>query len=477
MPAASWIQHIWQSPWQITGVGLLAAGTLAVGVAAPAHGQTMTPSYMPYGQMAAAPVAYGGYGGYGAVPAYGAVPTYGYYNYGYAPASPWVQPAMYAPHGGLTPCPCPQPPQIDESTGTGTAPEGTDDDTPVPSDEAELPEVADLSSDASFASADQSAAPNMIGDTIGFGGTGYLVITDGFTGDALSVSPGAGRKFKAGTNNSPVPQTRAFYNFHYFDNALTAISDTSISSTDVKRHEAGFEYAFWSNLASVMVTIPASWSIDSTIIQPTGVIPTPHDTELGNISVAFKGVLYQTCYTTMSVGLGIDLPTADDVYVDNGLTTFSLSNDTVTLSPFVGVLWQPTCNTFVQSFVQTALPMGENDIEIGGVYQDDIKEMTLLYLDTSLGAWLYQDGCGNGIAALGELHFSTTIGDEEEVFFDDGFVQTAFIEDNWKALHATAGFAGVYNCWSIAPAIVLPLFNKPDRFFDWEATIQVNRRF
>jgi hypothetical protein len=472
MPAASWIQQAWRSSRRCIGVGVLGIGGATIGLSTSADGQgvySMQPSAY------SAPVLYGGYR---VAPMQGATPVYGYYQYpyGHPSASGWVQPAAYAPHGGQYQYPCP-PSSVGASIGDGMSPETVGDDENASSDDVDLPEVADLTSDAALASFDQSSTPNMIGDTIGFGGTGVLVITDGISGDALSVSPGAGRKYKASTNNSPLPQTRIYYNFHYFDNALTAISDTSMWGIDVKRQEFGAEYAFFGNLASVQVTVPVSWTIDSTLVQPTGVIPTPHDTELGNISIALKGVLYQNCCTTLSVGLGVDLPTADDIYVDNGLTTFELTNETVTLSPFVGLLWQPTCNTFFQSFVQTSLPLGENGVEIGDVFDADIAELKLLYVDASLGTWLYRDACGNGVAALGEIHFSRTIGDDEGLFYDDGFVETSFFEDHWKALHATAGFAAVYNCWSVSPAVVLPLLDDPDRFFDWEATIQVNRRF
>jgi hypothetical protein len=419
-------------------------------------------------------------------------PTYGFgyaqpqaYGYGYGQAGTgqpqwvWAQPAAYGPyHGGQYPCPCPPEGGVGLSDeGGSSASIGDGDDESVIDDAEDLPEVADLSSDAAFAAAGQSAAPNMIGDTIGFGGSGILAITDGIVYDAISVSPGAGRRYKAATNNSPLPQTRIIYNFHYFDNALTAVTEASMWSIDVKRQDFGFEYAFWPSVASLQVMVPVNWTIDSTLEQPVGVIPTPHDVELGNVSLALKSVLYQNCYATLSLGAGFDLPTADDIIVDTGLQRFELTNETVTASPFAGLLVTPTCNTFVQSFVQYSIPLNDNGIEIGDTFTEEASELKMVYVDLSVGAWLCQDACGNGIAALGEIHYSTTVGDEALVAFSDAGVDTTFLVDNWKTLNATAGVAVVWNCWSVTPAIVLPLLEDPDRFFDWEATLQVNRRF
>jgi hypothetical protein len=35
----------------------------------------------------------------------------------------------------------------------------------------------------------------------------------------------------------------------------------------------------------------------------------------------------------------------------------------------------------------------------------------------------------------------------------------------------------VRDCWDLTPAVVLPLLDDPDRYFDYEFSVHVNRRF
>jgi hypothetical protein len=356
---------------------------------------------------------------------------------------------------GHCPCPCPCPPGA-AATEDGMAP-------PMGEEGAEVPEVADL--DAGLASAGQSAAPNAIGDSIGHGGSYVL----SYFGNVLSVAPGGGRKFKITENNSPIPQTRAYYTYNYFDNALFV----NAAEIDVNRHTVGFEYAVWCNLASVEVQVPFSNSIDSELDFTFGTPSHLRDTEFGNVAVVLKGVLCQTCCKTVSAGLGLDLPTADDVIVYDFPDRFVLENDTVTLSPFLAALCADPCGCcFKQGYVQLALPLNENTVRFNSA-KTHIEDATLLHLDYSVGYWLCQDGCGNGKALMAELHYTENL-DGEEVLVAG---PNALVRLDNNALNATFGLACVCDCWDVTPAVVVPLLDDPDRYFDYEFSVHVNRRF
>jgi hypothetical protein len=357
---------------------------------------------------------------------------------------------------GHCPCPCPCPCPDGAMPGE-TSPDGM----PTPAGD-DLPEVADMES--GLASAGQSAAPNAIGDSIGHGGTYVL----SYFGNTLSVAPAGGKRFKITENNSPIPRTRAYYTYNYFDNALFV----NAADINVSRHTLGFEYAVWCNLASIEIQAPISHSIDSELDFTT--YPKHlRDTEFGNVAVVLKGVLCQTCCKTVSAGLGFDLPTGEDVVVYDGLDRFRLDNDTVTLSPFVAALCSDPCSCcFVQGFAQLALPLNENTVHFNSSH-DEIEDASLLHLDVSVGHWLHQDGCGNGMAALAELHYTENLDGQEIISAGPNSLTRL----NNNALNATLGVSWLCDCWGVTPAVVLPLLDEPDRYFDYEFSVHVNRWF
>lgn len=403
-------------------------------------------------------------------------------------------------------CPCETPGPAPAPLGDA-APrrdEGTADEIPDPSSPNEnLPEVADLSSDASYASASQSAAPNMIGDTIGYGGTGYINIGV----SVVPYAPGGGRKFKASTNQSPVPQQRFFYNFHLFDDALATEGPpplgggaAPVDNIDVVRNEFGWEWLLCGGMASAQIQLPFSRSINSTLTQfdvdGTTLFEAPDDTdmELGNIALALKCLCWQSECDALSIGLAVDLPTASDVViadVDGSLGTLSIENEALTLSPFVGYVYQSPCRWFAQGFAQLALPLNENDFRTtsGASEAGDLEETPVFYADIGVGFWFYSSdydgvGCGGckgscdsyGVAGVVELHYSQSLDDEGVVVLNAGEGTTFTYSDvNW--LNLTLGLSAYHNCWSLTPAVVLPVQDSPDRQFDVEWTVQINKQY
>ena len=361
-------------------------------------------------------------------------------------------------YGHDCPCPCPE---------EGVAADPDQVPTPSPEGGEDLPEIADLSGDTSFASAPQSAVPNAIGDSMG----GCFTFVESFPTNVASACPGGGRTFRISENNSALPQHRVYYNYHYFNNAIRVGDANDSPRIDIQRHELGFEVPFWCNMASFGLEVPFSHTVDST--RDFGAGGSLRDVEFGNVSLYLKTVLYQDCCKTVSAGLGIDLPTADDIeIIDLAGDDFSLDNDVVTLAPYIAFLRADACsNMFMHGFVQFVLPTDDYDIVADGD-ADQLDGGTYLFVDASIGYWLRQDCCG-GVAAIAELHYAENI--------EGGDIASPGGEEvrssDFESLNATAGLHFANGCWSVRPAVVLPLLDRPNRAFDWEFALQVNRRF
>lgn len=385
--------------------------------------------------------------------------------------SAYAQRATYrtvSGHGYGHGCPCPADCPPADSAAPEAAPEGEEGTDDMGED---LPEVADLTSDAAMASADQSAAPNAIGDSLA---PGYTF--SGIYGTA-NFAPGGGRRFKATNNNSAIPQCRVFFNYNYFDNAYSATANGNppvTQSINVRQYEFGAEHAFWCGMASIQLRVPLITSFDNDI--DFNAFPFGTDTQFGNVNVSLKGVLYSDCVKTVSAGLGIGLPTADDFVANDNVGTYSLDNDAVILSPYLAVYSGLGCNAFLNGFAQVSLPVNDNDVSfddgVNPVVAGSISDTTLLYLDLSVGYWLNQDCCGNGVAAIAELHYTDAL-DDDAVAIGGANLATG----DFNMLNATVGAAVIRGCWSVAPAVVLPVLDGNNRAFDWEFAMYVNRRF
>lgn len=95
-----------------------------------------------------------------------------------------------------------------------------------------------------------SAAPGMIGDLGVRGLYREADLNGGFTSPIANQAA-----FRIVENESPVPVTRAFTTFNYFNNVGTS----GDNSYDLYRATVGFEYAFLNNNASVGLRVPVQF--------------------------------------------------------------------------------------------------------------------------------------------------------------------------------------------------------------------------
>jgi hypothetical protein len=310
-----------------------------------------------------------------------------------------------------------------------------------------------------------SVAPNMIGDH--FGGT-FLF---GVNGRHTVSLAGGDRRFKIAENVSPVPQDRIFFNYNHFENSVRDVNNVNRS---LDRFTFGFEKTFWDGNASLEARLPFASGLNSS--QTFGVADT-QATELGNLALAFKANLLSGCNWMLSGGTGISIPTGDDfeVYRANALE-LRVKNDAVHLSPFIGYLNQLNRDAFFQGFIQADFDLSGNDVFTAARgFEGIVQDQNLLFIDASLGRWIHRNchPCDSltGIAALAELHYTTTMNDADTV----GEISNPF--NRMDILNASAALNFQFRETSLRVGAAAPLRNDEERLFDAEIIFQLNRKY
>lgn len=331
------------------------------------------------------------------------------------PATDHVQPAPMAP--SVTPTPA------DDTVAPPAPSPVTDDDVnqsidnfmnqPVQQPAAPPANNLALASTASSAGGANSFAPGMIGDYFGTGGSGGFVSSLGFFSSVYIPGGGVGapqarvgvQKLSEGT--SPIPRDRFILNYSSFHNANLG------DPVDVNRGVIGFEKTFNCGQSSIELRLPFADTVSSNIDAATP-LGGQTNAELGDLTLYFKQVLSQSCTYTLAGGLGVSIPTSDDVFVYDGANFVQISSESVHLYPYIGSLWTPNDRLFVQNFLQFDIDANGNTVS-NGTTAVSLKERDDLYISTSLGYWIYQDRscCSTsliqGIAPQVELHYNQSI--------------------------------------------------------------------
>lgn len=328
--------------------------------------------------------------------------------------------------------------------------------------------------------------PNMFGDL--FNQSGQLVVNGAFGARADIPTAGVLGRSKVSENNKAVTMDRFYFTFNHFHNALEGDIDTldNLPATDlsVTRYTLGMERRFLDELWSVDLRLPLVARYDFGIPKfgVTG-------DEIGNLSVILKRQLVATCTTGVVAGLGIDIPTGGDLNGHAGGTSFTLHNDAVTLSPYVGMLYAPESGFFYHGFVQLDVPLNGNRIEFADPFFATngrfgrISEQTLMHFDAGIGRWVYRNCCApvvTGLAAVLELHYTTTLDDADIVYGSVSPLRFQFGNtlNRIDAVQLTCGLhvqLGAQTTLRVGGAF--PLNSGPERPFDAEVLVSLNRYY
>ena len=291
--------------------------------------------------------------------------------------------------------------------------------------------------------------------------------------DIPTAGGGVVRRIKIAENNSPIPRHRIFFTYNFFN-------DVPAGFGDVNRYVAGFEKPFYYDTFSVDLRFPFASTLGSE--QTDGSVGSKN-TEFGNVTVMLKAVLAEGDNWITSGGVGMALPTSRDVRfrLSDGTEILRMQNEAVHFLPFLATLYQPSQNSFIQSFVQLDVASSGNTVNgdpFGGPLPEigKLRDATLLMLDVQIGKWVYRNRRGGyitGFAPLAELHYTTTLEDNGRVT-GNGF-DIASTTNRFDVLNLTLGsVVQLGNRLAITPGMVIPLRKNDDKQFDFEAAVQAN---
>ena len=294
-------------------------------------------------------------------------------------------------------------------------------------------------------------------------------------------SPGAGLtvgKVRLSDNNSARPQDRVFVDFNYFNNVPL------FEETDVRRMTPGIERTFNNRLfgkGSIEARIPMAITLNSNVVTDG---PNESDyTEFGNIHFTLKRVLKQNKYFVSTLGLGIDLPTADDfsLGLSDGTELVTVDNEALHLVPFLAFLYTPNDRFFAHAFFQFDFDVNGNatfindDLVGPSTYAGRWHDPSQGFVDLSAGSWLFRnrrDRLLSGLAFMGELHYSAPMQDADVIQSGNFVVGNA--DSQVEVLDGTVGMHLQFRQnTAVSVGYSAPLTD--DRVFDGEARLSINR--
>ena len=340
-----------------------------------------------------------------------------------------------------------------------------------------------------------ASLPDMFGDSFGRGG----VLTASNTLPLVTTSTdvllaGGSRGLKVAEHNKAIPMNRAYLAYNHFHNAAASTiaappAGPVANDLSIDRWTLGVESRFADGLWSLEVQMPFTGDLD--VVDPAGLFES-HSGQIGNLSAILKRLVYYDECTSVVVGLGIETPTGSDFESRTSVVSYHVSNDAVHLHPYLGVLHSPNDCFFLHGFLQLDIATHGNLVtfddtlgpgNVAGRYNDQ----TLLYADVGGGYWLWRDPCAcvTGLAALVEVHYTTTLNDTDALFATPvgsgggGHVMNLVNPANrLDVVNLTAALhAELAQYTSLRFGGVFPLRDPDNRFFDAEVAVQLIQRY
>ena len=277
-----------------------------------------------------------------------------------------------------------------------------------------------------------------------------------------------------------MPRDRVFYDYNYYHNV-----PFGNASLEFSRFAPGFEKTFLDGLGSFEIRVPMSISLNSDIrIGPNCTFAGDlTDGEFGNILLNTKLLLIDTGRTAAAVGLGVALPTADDVVIGRvgGAPLVVVENEAVHLLPYVAAFHMLNDRVFVQSFLQIDADTSGNPVQLNQFAPSltpigRLSDQTALYFDAAIGSWFLRDPENprfKGISLVAEAHYSTTLDDMDSINANGIIVGDP--SQDLDILNLTFGGHLHYGSSVFTMGYGTPVTS--DRLFDGEFRLFINRYF
>jgi hypothetical protein len=139
---------------------------------------------------------------------------------------------------------------------------------------------------------------------------------------------------------------------------------------------------------------------------------------------------------------------------------------------------------FMQSFGQMNFAASGNEVVNQNGLVGVFNEQNLLQTDIGLGRWIWQDDqrpVVTGLAAIFELHYTTTIQDTDRIQLGNSSFLVGELSNSANRqdlLNLTSGIqAQLGSLSALRVGVVVPLRDTPDRVFDSEVQFSLNRKF
>jgi hypothetical protein len=327
-------------------------------------------------------------------------------------------------------------------------------------------------------------APGFVGDFFG-GPVGGLSIGNNVGNNSNRIEyPGLASGGLVGIqklveNSSPIPRDRLLFNYSYYNNVRF-----NPGGQDVNRYVVGFEKTLFDQRFSIELRAPFASTLSSNIY-PT-FLPTDTNTEFGNLTLYLKGLMFQGDSYAIGAGLGVALPTANDINMltPNGTRLVQIQNESVPLMPYVGAVYAPNDRFFSQALLQVSTVTSGNPVYFdagrnGLIPLGTLNDPTWLFASLNFGYWTHRTDPSqrlSGIAPLFEVHYNKTLQDTDSIAVGPFQVGDKF--RNLEMINLVAGVNFEFFGHSyLSMAYVAPATNGPDRFFDGELRVLFNRYF
>lgn len=276
-------------------------------------------------------------------------------------------------------------------------------------------------------------------------------------------------------NGSPIPRDRLIFNYSMFQNVRF-----TPGGIDVNRFVVGFEKTFLDETWSLELRAPFASTLSTDQVLGSGAAM---NTQFGNLTLYAKTLLTSGDTYVVGAGMGVALPTGDDVTLrdQSGDTLLQINNEAVQLLPYVGGIWAPNDRFYTQAIGQVNVVTSGNPLlantgnsltQVGS-----LNDPTWLFASINAGYWTYRASPSqrlSGVSPLVELHYNKTLNDADQV--TAGAFRIGNGATNIEMINAVAGVNfEMYGTSYLSVAYVAPLTTGSDRFFDGELRVLFNR--
>lgn len=338
----------------------------------------------------------------------------------------------------------------------------------------------------------QNSVPAFLGDYFGGAGTQITGTYNEIINNSSVAIPqtnGVG-VMKLAENTSPIPRDRVFLSYNYFDNVNMIPGGLAVN-----RLTPGFEKTFFEGRTSVELRIPMATTLSSNTTYNQGnfnsnISPVNFDSnqyELGNLTMFFKGLIYQDEQFALSTGLGVAAPTADDLRIATqfGEPIVTITNQAWHLLPFVGAVYTPSDRWYAQGMMQIDIGTNGSSVFAPDPYGNltkigHLNDPTYLFSSAGTGYWFYdaadQTSFLTRASAFTELHFNNSLQATDTVRNFDLAVGSR--QNRIQTVNAVIGTNLIFHQnKSLMLGYVAPLGGGSDRAFDGEFRLLFNWYF